>query len=58
MNYLINAFSIKAQNEYLCIVTVKNSIKIHYYTEKLEDNKNKTRDMSDITAGGAHPIMK
>lgn len=52
LKFLIDAVSIKAQNEYLCIVTVKNSIKIHYYAEKLEDSENRTRDISDITTGG------
>ncbi|MBE6498067.1 MAG: hypothetical protein E7Z81_07305 [Methanobrevibacter sp.] len=52
MKFLIDAVSIKAQNEYLCIVTVKSSIKIHYYAEKLEDSENRTRDISDITTGG------
>lgn len=52
MKFLIDAVSIKAQNKYLCIVTVKSSIKIHYYTEKLDDSENRTRDISDITTGG------
>lgn len=52
LKFLIDAVSIKAHNEYLCIVTVKNSIKIHYYAEKLEDSENRTRDISDITTGG------
>lgn len=52
LKFLIDAVSIKAYNEYLCIVTVKNSIKIHYYAEKLEDSENITRDISDITTGG------
>ena len=52
LKFLVDAVSIKSQNEYLCIVTVKNSIKIHYYTEKIEDSENKTRDISEITTGG------
>lgn len=52
MKFLIDAVSIKAQNEFMCIVNVKNSIKIHYYTKKLEDIENKTRDISEITTGG------
>ena len=52
MKFLIDAVSIKAQNEYICIFTVKNSIKIHYYAEILEDIENKTRDISEITTGG------
>lgn len=52
LKFLVDAVSIKSQNEYLCIVTVKNSIKIHYYTENLKDSENKTRDISEITTGG------
>ena len=52
LKYLVDAVSIKAQNEYLCIVNVKNSIKIQYYTNELKDRKNKTRDISKITTGG------
>lgn len=52
LKFLIDAVSIKAHNEYLCIVTVKSSIKIDYYAEKLEDSENRTRDISDITTGG------
>ena len=52
MKFLVDAVSIKAHDSYICIVNVKNSIKIHFYTEKLEDKENKTRDISEITTGG------
>lgn len=50
--FLVDAVSISSHNNYICIVNVKNSIKIHYYTDKLDDSENKTRDISDITTGG------
>ncbi|MEE0935315.1 MAG: hypothetical protein U0L42_06540 [Methanobrevibacter sp.] len=52
MKFLIDAVSIKSHNEYLCIVNVKRSIKIHYYAENLDDRENRTRDISEITTGG------
>ena len=52
LKFLVDAVSIKAQNEFICIVNVKNSIKIQYYTKKLEDRENKTRDISNISTGG------
>ena len=52
LKYLVDAVSIKAQNEFICLINVKNSIKIHYYTKKLDDRENKTRDISKITTGG------
>ena len=52
MKYLVDAVSIKAQNKFICLVNVKNSIKIHYYTKKLKDKENKTRDISEISTGG------
>lgn len=52
LKYLVDAVSIKSQDKYICIVTVKSSIKIIFYTKQLEDSKNKTRDISNITTGG------
>ena len=52
MVFLVDAVSIKSHGKYLCIVNVKNSMKIHYYTEKFDDIRNWTRDISDITTGG------
>ncbi len=52
LKYLVDAVSIKAQNQYICLVTVKSSIKIIFYTKQLEDEKNETRDISNITTGG------
>ena len=57
MRYIVDAVSIKAQSEYICLVNVKNSIKIHYYTEKSEKwdkyaDEGKIRDISCISTGG------
>ena len=52
LKYLVDAVSIKAQNKYICLVTVKSSIKIIFYTKQLEDDENETRDISNITTGG------
>ena len=52
LKVIVDAVSIKAQNNYICIINVKKSIKIHFYTKELEDEENKTRDISDITTGG------
>ena len=57
MRYIVDAVSIKAQSEYICLVNVKNSIKIHYYTEKSEKwdkyaDEVKIRDISCISTGG------
>ena len=52
LKYLVDAVSIKAQNQYICLVNVKSSIKIIFYTKQLEDPENKTRDISNITTGG------
>lgn len=52
MTYLVDAVSIKAQSNYICLLNVKNSIKIIFYTKNLEDDENQTRDISDITTGG------
>ena len=52
LKYLVDAVSIKSQDKYICLVTVKSSIKIIFYTKQLEDSKNKTRDISNITTGG------
>ena len=52
LKYLVDAVSIKAQDKYICLVTVKSSIKIIFYTKQLEDSKNETRDISNITTGG------
>jgi predicted transport protein len=52
LKFLVDAVSIKAKGEYICIVNVKNSIKIHFYTQELEDRESLTRDISQITTGG------
>ena len=52
LKYLVDAVSIKSQDKYICLVTVKSSIKIIFYTKQLEDSKNETRDISNITTGG------
>ena len=52
LKYLVDAVSIKAQNKFICLVNVKSSIKIIFYTKQLEDPENKTRDISNITTGG------
>ena len=52
LKYLVDAVSIKSQDKYICLVTVKSSIKIIFYTKQLEDEKNETRDISNITTGG------
>jgi predicted transport protein len=52
LKVLVDAVSVKAQKEFICLVNIKNSIKIQYYTKKLEDPENKTRDISNITTGG------
>jgi predicted transport protein len=52
LKYLVDAVSIKSQNKYICLVNVKKKIKIIFYTKKLEDEKNQTRDISNITTGG------
>ena len=52
LKYLVDAVSIKAQDKYICLVTVKSSIKIIFYTKQLEDDENETRDISNITTGG------
>lgn len=52
LKYLVDAVSIKAQNKFICLVYVKSSIKIIFYTKQLEDPENKTRDISNITTGG------
>ena len=52
MKFLVDALSIKAQNKYICLVNIKNSIKIIFYTKKLDDYQNETRDISNITTGG------
>lgn len=52
LKFLVDALSIKAQNKYICLVNIKNSIKIIFYTKKLDDYKNETRDISNITTGG------
>ena len=52
LKYLVDAVSIKSQDKYICLVTVKSSIKIIFYTKQLEDDENETRDISNITTGG------
>ena len=57
MRYIVDAVSIKAQSEHICLVNVKNSIKIHYYIEKNEKwdkyvDEGKIRDISGISTGG------
>ena len=57
MRYIVDGVSIKAQEEYICLVNVKNSIKIHFYIEKNEEwdkdaNDGKIRDISGISTGG------
>lgn len=63
MRYIVDAVSIKAQREYICLVNVKNlvneknSIKIHYYIGKNEKwdeyaDEGKIRDISGIKTGG------
>ena len=52
IKYLVDAISIKSHGKFLCNVNVKGSIKIYYYTDKLDDIENRTRDISEITTGG------
>ena len=52
LKFLVDAVSIKAHDNYICLINVKKSIKIHFYTKELEDPENKTRNISDITTGG------
>lgn len=52
IKYLVDAVSVKSHGKFLCNVNVKNSIKIYYYTDKLDDFENRTRDISQITTGG------
>ena len=57
MKYIVDGVSIKAQSEHICLINVKNSIKIHFYIEKNEEwdkdaNEGKIRDISGISTGG------
>ena len=52
LKYLVDAVSVKSHGKYICIVNVKNAIKIIFYTKQLDDNENQTRDISKITTGG------
>ena len=62
IKYLVDAVSIQAHNEYICLVNVKKSIKIYFYTKGLDeineklkkDNciKENLRDISGISTGG------
>lgn len=60
--YLVDAVSIKANNKFICNVTVKESIKIYFYTHKLnkinkmldKDNcrKKNLRNIAYLSTGG------
>ena len=50
--YLVDAVSFRTNNQIVCIFHLSNKPKIHYFTDKLIDCENKTRDISEITTGG------
>lgn len=52
LRILVDAVSFRVNNKLICLVNLKSSIKIHFFTDALDDSQNKTRDISDITTGG------
>ena len=50
--FLVDAVSFRTNNQIVCIFHLSNKPKIHYFTDKLIDCENKTRDISEITTGG------
>ena len=50
--FLVDAVSFRTNKQIICIFHLSNKPKIHYFTDKLIDCENKTRDISEITTGG------
>lgn len=62
INYLVDAVSIKVNNKFICNVDIKKSIKIYFYTHKLNEinkyldekncSKKNLRNIAYLTTGG------
>lgn len=49
---LVDAVAFKVNKKIICVANIKSKIKIHFYTEELDDYENRTRDISHVTTGG------
>lgn len=51
LRVLIDAVSLRANNKLICKVNLKSSVKMFFYSDNINDSKNKLRNISDIATG-------